>query len=124
MKYPLGDFGYGRKEKPRTSLTVIGLKDRCYICGKRKSSIGVMDRAHIKAASKGGSVVVYLCPNCHNRYDAGKATDRDLKKLGITRSRYSRYIPKKNRKVKKNKVDIDSEFIKLLKPPKSRKSLL
>ena len=68
--------------------------NKCVLCGKTERAVGELQKAHIKAESKGGSQVLPMCPTCHKNFDKGLATDTQLKKLGLTRAQYFRMIPK------------------------------
>lgn len=57
-------------------------KYKCVVCGKSEKEVGTLEKAHIKAHSKGGSLVVPMCPTCHRKYDSGKMTASELKKIG------------------------------------------
>jgi predicted restriction endonuclease len=72
--------------------------NKCVICGKTEKSVGVLEKAHIKAASRGGSNVVPMCPTHHHMYDTGKLTDSQLKKIGLTRQQHEKLRPKGKRK--------------------------
>ena len=48
--------------------------NRCVICGKSEKEVGVLIKAHIRAASKDGSQVLPMCPTCHKKYDDNKLT--------------------------------------------------
>jgi len=72
--------------------------NRCRICGKSEKEVGELQMAHLKAHSKGGSVVIPLCPTCHRKYDKGLLTSKELRKLGLSRKEYMKYIPKKKKK--------------------------
>jgi len=74
---------------------------RCKICGKSNKEVP-LEMAHIKAFSKGGNLVIPLCPNCHKKYDRGMLTYKELKKLNLTRKEYEKFLPKKK---KSSKVD-------------------
>ena len=77
-------------------------KNRCVICNKTEKVVGILEKAHIKAASKGGIEVLPMCPNCHAKYDANpcKLTDVQLKKIGMNRKDVVRLSPN-NKKGKK-----------------------
>ena len=68
--------------------------NKCVLCGETEESCGGLVKAHIKAASKSGSTVLPMCPNCHQMFDKGIATDAQLRKLGLTREQYIQIIPK------------------------------
>ena len=61
---------------------------------KTEKTVGKLERAHIKASSKRGRVEIPMCPTCHAKYDDGKLTDTQLKKLGLTREQYNCIRPK------------------------------
>lgn len=93
------------EKKKRTTLSKTeweAIKKRsgnkCLMCGRTEKSAGVLDKAHIKAHSKGGTQYFPLCPTCHRKFDSGKATASDLKKLGITKGDYARLRPKRPKK--------------------------
>lgn len=73
--------------------------NKCVICGATDKQCGGLVRAHIKAWSKGGGEVVPMCSNCHKKYDGGKLTVTQLRKIGLTPRQYDANIPSK----KKNK---------------------
>ena len=73
-------------------------KNKCIICGKTEKSVGILQKAHIKAHSRGGSQVVPMCPTCHYRYDNQKLTATQLRKIGLTKEQYKRLAPKKKRR--------------------------
>lgn len=74
--------------------------NKCIICGRPEEKVGKLVKAHIKAHSKKGQHVEPMCQNCHWKYDNGKLTSKQLKKLNLTRKEYLRLIPKKKRKSK------------------------
>lgn len=71
--------------------------NKCRVCGKTEKSLGALDKAHIKASSRGGSQVVPLCPNCHRRYDRILLNRRECGRLGIDYEKYvkRRYSPRR-----------------------------
>jgi len=71
------------------------MNNKCVICGKSEEDVGGLEQAHIKTQSKGGSQVIPICPVCHKKFDEGKATDQELKKIGLTRAEYNKIIPKR-----------------------------
>lgn len=83
----------------------------CIICGKSETAVGKLIQTHLKADSKGGSQILPMCRNDHGRYDDGEFTDRELKKIGVTREKYNKYRPTKAKKVESK----DSPVIKILK---------
>ena len=72
--------------------------NKCVICGKSDKQVGGLDKAHIKAHSRGGSEVVPMCAICHKKYDNGLLSVTQLKKIGVTPTAYKRIIPKKKKK--------------------------
>lgn len=95
----LGLFGEEKPKRPRISkLEWESIKksheNKCVLCGKTEKAVGELQKAHIKATSKGGSQVLPMCPTCHKKFDKGLASAAQLKKLGLTRAQYSRMIPK------------------------------
>jgi len=90
----------GRKRVGKTEWEAVKKlqKGKCVICGRLERTVGRLVKAHVKAASRGGSIVVPMCPNCHVKYDNGLLTDKQLKKLGLAREDYDRLRPKKKKK--------------------------
>jgi len=64
------------------------------ICGKTEKSAVNLERAHIKAHSKGGTEVVPMCPTCHTKFDSGKMTQTELKKIKLDMKTYQKLLPK------------------------------
>lgn len=91
----------GKRDYINKKLIKKVFGNRCRICSKSEKDVAELQMAHIKAHSKGGSVVVPLCPNCHRKYDKGLLTNKELKKLGLSRKEYQKYLPKK-KKAKKD----------------------
>ena len=92
---------FGGQKKKRAYVTKEwkkALGNRCKICGKDEKQVGEIQWAHLKAQSKGGKAIIPLCPNHHRKYDKGKLTPKELKKLGISGSEYKRFQPKKKKK--------------------------
>lgn len=95
-------FGlYGEEKPKRSSISKSEWEaikksrgNKCILCGKTEKTVGGLEKAHIKAASKGGSQVFPMCPTCHKKFDKGLATDTQLKKVGLTRAQYKRMRPK------------------------------
>jgi len=71
--------------------------NKCRICGDSEKRVGVLKQAHIKAHSKGGSQVVPMCSNCHEKYDRGKLTATQLKRIGLASATYKKLIPSKKK---------------------------
>lgn len=95
----------GEEKKKRTRLSKTEWEaikkrggNRCLMCGRTEKSAGVLEKAHIKAHSRGGTQYFPLCPTCHRKLDSGKATSTELRKLGISKEAHSRLKPKKPKK--------------------------
>lgn len=71
--------------------------NRCVICRKTEKEVGILEKAHIKAASRGGSQVLPMCPTHHIMYDSGKLSAKQLKMIGLTKRTSARLSPKKKR---------------------------
>ena len=119
----------GKPQKPKSKRNTISKTEwetiksaygnKCVLCGKSEKAVGELQKAHIKAASKGGSQVLPMCPTCHRKFDTGKVTDAELKKLGLTRTKYNRMRPKSGKgKEKSTSSKTQSSFdIPLFDPP-------
>lgn len=108
-----------RKRRPKISKTEWeAIKklhgNKCVVCGRSEKSAGILEKAHIKAHSRGGTQVVPMCPTCHRKYDAGKMTASELKKIGINPKNYSKVRPKNTRKKEKKKDPFSIEVPDLL----------
>lgn len=91
--------------------------NKCVVCGKSEKSVEVLEKAHLKAHSKGGSQVVPMCPTCHKKYDRGLLTEKQLKKLRIDPKKYKRMLPKKAQgKKKKDPFALDVPEIDISDP--------
>jgi predicted restriction endonuclease len=73
-------------------------KNRCVICGKTEKQVGILEQAHIRASSKGGSQVLPMCPTHHKMYDSDKLTATQLKHIGLTKKSSARLSPTKKEK--------------------------
>ncbi|MFC1864482.1 HNH endonuclease [Chloroflexota bacterium] len=73
-------------------------KSKCVICGMTEKKAGVLEKAHIKAFSRGGSQVLPMCPTCHKKYDSNKLNATELSKIGLTKKTSARLSPKKGGK--------------------------
>ena len=73
-------------------------KNKCAVCQKTEKSAGILQKAHIKAHSRGGSQVIPMCPTCHYRYDHKQLTATEQRRIGITKESYKRVTPKKKKK--------------------------
>ena len=73
-------------------------KNRCVICGKTEKQVGILEKAHIKARSGGGSQVLPMCPNHHKMYDQNKLSATQLKKIGQNPKTTKRLTPHKKKK--------------------------
>lgn len=78
--------------------------NKCVICGKSDKQAGGLDKAHIKAHSRGGTEVVPMCAICHRKYDKGLLTATQLKKIGLTPAEYKRLIPTKKKGEKSSNI--------------------
>lgn len=72
--------------------------NKCVICGETDKQCGGLIKAHIKAHSRGGGERVPMCSNCHKKYDDGKLTATQLKKIGLTPETYKRMRPAKKKR--------------------------
>ena len=77
-------------------------KNKCIICGRTEKQVGVLEKAHVKAHSRGGTHIVPMCPTCHKKYDKGLLNKTECRKLGIDPDKYQKLIPKKSTKKKKD----------------------
>jgi len=69
----------------------------CWVCGKSEKSVGKLHKAHIKAKSRGGKMLIPLCPNHHALYDRGDPAT--LAKLGISKKTHEGLLrPKRPKK--------------------------
>jgi hypothetical protein len=75
----------------------------CFICRKNEKSVGVLHKAHIKAKSRGGTLLIPLCPNHHALYDRGDPAT--LKKLGISEKTHTRSLSPKKKTKNNNPFD-------------------
>jgi hypothetical protein len=69
--------------------------NRCAICRLTEGEMGTFDKAHLKAGSKNGKLILPLCVRCHRKYDRGQLSDSELKRIGLTRENYVKFLPKK-----------------------------
>ena len=72
--------------------------NKCVICGKTEKQVGILQRTHIKAKSKGGSQVLPMCATHHTMYDKTLLSALQFKKIGLTKKAASRLTPSKKRK--------------------------
>lgn len=72
-------------------------KNRCVICGKTEKQVGVLEKTHIRARSRGGSQVLPMCPTHHKMYDSDKLSATQLKKIGLNVKSSARLRPKKKK---------------------------
>jgi len=95
-------MGVNTKKKSSSSKwlkKILGMSDKkCFICGKTEKQVGEIQKAHIKAQSRGGTEYFPLCPNHHRKFDKGKLTNYEIKKLHLTREEYHKLLPKKRKK--------------------------
>ena len=73
-------------------------KNRCVICGKTEKAVGVLEKAHIRARSRGGSQVLPMCPTHHKMFDSDKLTAVQLKKIGLDKRTSAKLSPTKKKK--------------------------
>lgn len=102
----MGFFEEEKPKRPRISKSEweaikTSHGNKCVLCGKTERAVGELQKAHIKAESRGGSQVVPMCPTCHKKFDKGLASATQLKKLGLTMAQYSRMMPKSGSKKRK-----------------------
>ena len=71
--------------------------NKCIVCGEREKKSGGLEKAHIKAKSKGGTQVMPMCANCHKRYDRKQLNKGECKKIGVDYDKYikDKFSPKK-----------------------------
>ena len=100
---------FGTEKPKRTSLgkdVWEALKKRagnkCVMCGRTEKSCGGLEKAHLKADSKGGTQYIPLCPSCHSKFDKGLCSNSDLTKIGVPPEKYKRFQPKKAAPKKKD----------------------
>ena len=74
--------------------------NKCVICGQTEKQIGILEQAHIRARSRGGSQVLPMCPTHHKMYDQNKLSATQLKKIGLTPQTVKRLTPTKKKKEK------------------------
>jgi hypothetical protein len=92
--------------------------NKCVICGKTEKVVGKLQRAHLKAKSKGGTQVVPMCANDHSKYDNNLLTKTQLKKLGITDQKtYASMKPKKSMPKKSGNIANQLEVVKPTREP-------
>jgi len=72
-------------------------KNRCVICEKTEKHVGILEKVHIKARSRGGTQVLPMCPTHHKMYDQNKLSATQLKKIGQTPATAKRLTPAKKR---------------------------
>ncbi|MFC1981988.1 hypothetical protein ACFLUN_00725 [Chloroflexota bacterium] len=73
-------------------------KCKCVICGITEKRAGELQKAHVKASSKGGTQVLPMCPTCHRKFDTDKLTATELRKIGLTKRTSARLSPKKRKR--------------------------
>lgn len=102
---------YGSSEKRRTPISKgewEAIKqqagNKCLMCGRTEKTVGILEKAHIKAHRAGGTQYFPLCKVCHYKFDHDKATPVQLKRIGITQETYARLKP---RQVKKKRDELD-----------------
>ena len=96
---------------------------KCLICGGKEGvAFPTLEKAHLKAESKGGTQIIPLCPNCHSKYDSGKCTATELKKIGVKPEHYKKVQPKKPSQSKSFKSQSGLDSIFGMSSSKSKKS--
>jgi predicted restriction endonuclease len=99
------DWFIGDKEPERRKISkdewsakkkILG--NRCVICKRTEKAVGVLEKAHIKAHSKGGNEYLPMCRNCHYKYDKGLFSSYELRKIGLDMKSYRRLITRKRPK--------------------------
>ena len=73
-------------------------KNKCVICGKTEKQVGILEKAHIKAKSRGGSQYLPMCATHHTMFDHNLLTAVQLRKIGLTKKAAARLTPKKKKK--------------------------
>jgi predicted restriction endonuclease len=73
-------------------------KNRCVICKKTEKQVGILEKAHIKASSRGGTQVLPMCPTHHKMYDQNKLSATQLKKIGLNPAKTKRLTPPKKKR--------------------------
>ena len=73
-------------------------KNRCVICGQTERQVGELQKAHIKARSRGGGQVLPMCPTHHRMYDKDLLTAMQLKKIGLTPKTSKKLSPTKKKR--------------------------
>ena len=86
-------------------------KNKCIICAKTEKSVGILEKVHIKARSRGGTQVVPMCPTHHKMYDQNKLSATQLKKLGQTPATANRLTPSKTRRTTQERYRSPSWFL-------------
>jgi hypothetical protein len=71
--------------------------NKCVICEKTERQVGILEKAHIKSAKKGGTQVLPMCPTCHKMYDDGKLSATKLKKIGLDVNTAKKLCPPKKK---------------------------
>ena len=70
---------------------------KCAVCKITEKKVGKLEKAHLKARSKGGSQLLPMCPNCHQRFDMILLTSAECKRIGVDYVDYvkRKYAPRK-----------------------------
>ena len=72
--------------------------NKCVICSKTEKQVGILEKAHIKARSRGGSQYLPMCATHHRMYDHNLLTAVQLRRIGLTKNSSTRLTPRKNKK--------------------------
>jgi len=72
---------------------------KCVVCKTTEKFVGKLEKAHLKARSKGGSQLLPMCPNCHQRFDMKLFKPAECKKIGVDYADYvkGKYAPRKSK---------------------------
>ena len=72
--------------------------NKCVICGKTEKQVGILQKTHIKAKSRGGSQVLPMCATHHTMYDHNLLTTAQLTKIGLTKKSSTKLTPSKKKR--------------------------
>lgn len=86
--------------KPEWAAIKATHKNKCVICGKTETQVGILEQVHIKARSRGGTQVLPMCPTHHKMYDQNKLSATQLKKTGQTPATAKGLTPAKKKRQK------------------------
>jgi hypothetical protein len=88
-----------RKRLPKAQWEALKKQfgNKCAICKESEKKVP-LEQAHPKAHASGGQMVWPMCANCHTRFDKGRLTMAEVKKIGISSRVYQSWIPKTGKK--------------------------